>query len=210
LDAGYAYTPDEGRTYPFRGRNMTIPTLSEFLDQFADANINIEIKRNNVSETKVLMQLLEKRAASDATLRDRLVFTSRYERSISAPNRTANELEFGLQNDCIANTLLVIVRNTCSWCDPLNHIRAEHSEWATAACEAELPLFLLLCFLRLGPVLSWVHRVVLPLPIVPHAHVLQIPTVSGVANLMTPTIIDAIHSFGIKVCATVSTCSERQ
>lgn len=44
LDAGFRFTPDEGRTFPFRGSGIGIPTLPEVLDAFPGTRINIEIK----------------------------------------------------------------------------------------------------------------------------------------------------------------------
>jgi glycerophosphoryl diester phosphodiesterase len=43
LDAGHRFTPD-GRTFPFRGRGIGIPTLAEVLDTFPAARLNVEIK----------------------------------------------------------------------------------------------------------------------------------------------------------------------
>jgi glycerophosphoryl diester phosphodiesterase len=45
LDAGYRFTPDEGRTFPFRGQGVRIPTLREVLERFADVRLNVEVKR---------------------------------------------------------------------------------------------------------------------------------------------------------------------
>lgn len=50
LDAGHRFTPDGGRTYPFRGRGISIPTLSEVLQRFPDARINVEIKDARAQE----------------------------------------------------------------------------------------------------------------------------------------------------------------
>lgn len=46
LDVAYWYTPDDGITYPYRGKGLRIPTLIEFLTTFADTSVlfNIEIK----------------------------------------------------------------------------------------------------------------------------------------------------------------------
>lgn len=44
LDAGYRWTNDGGRTFPFRGRSVTIPTLREVLEAFPQARLNIDIK----------------------------------------------------------------------------------------------------------------------------------------------------------------------
>ena len=45
LDAGYWFSPDRGRTYPYRGRNIGVPTLEEFLTTFPEARAIVEIKQ---------------------------------------------------------------------------------------------------------------------------------------------------------------------
>jgi glycerophosphoryl diester phosphodiesterase len=47
LDSGYTYTPDHGRTFPFRGHGVVIPTFEEVLEAFPQARLNVEIKRSN-------------------------------------------------------------------------------------------------------------------------------------------------------------------
>jgi glycerophosphoryl diester phosphodiesterase len=44
LDAGYRWTADGGRTYPFRGRQVRVPGLAEVFERFPQARMNIEIK----------------------------------------------------------------------------------------------------------------------------------------------------------------------
>lgn len=44
LDAGYRFTPDGGRTFPFRGRGIRIPALDEVLQALPEARITIEVK----------------------------------------------------------------------------------------------------------------------------------------------------------------------
>ncbi len=44
FDAGYWFTPDGGKTYPFRGQRITIPTLEEFFITFPSVKATIEIK----------------------------------------------------------------------------------------------------------------------------------------------------------------------
>lgn len=44
LDVGYRFTPDAGRTFPFRGKGIGIATLEETLRAFPDARINVEVK----------------------------------------------------------------------------------------------------------------------------------------------------------------------
>ena len=44
LDAGHRFTPDGGRTFPFRGRGVTLSTLREVLVALPYARVNVEIK----------------------------------------------------------------------------------------------------------------------------------------------------------------------
>lgn len=44
LDAGARFTPDGGRTFPFRGQGVSIPTLDEVLSAFRDVPVLIELK----------------------------------------------------------------------------------------------------------------------------------------------------------------------
>ena len=43
-DAGYTFTQDGGRTYPFRGKGVTICTLAEALEACPDQRFNIDLK----------------------------------------------------------------------------------------------------------------------------------------------------------------------
>lgn len=47
LDAGWHFTRDNGKTYPYRGKGLTIPALKEVFEALRNtgAGINIEIKR---------------------------------------------------------------------------------------------------------------------------------------------------------------------
>ena len=45
LDAGYHFTTDNGDTFPWRDRGVTVPTLSEIYTEFPDRPVNIEIKK---------------------------------------------------------------------------------------------------------------------------------------------------------------------
>jgi glycerophosphoryl diester phosphodiesterase len=45
LDAGYRFSADGGRTFPYRGQGVAVPTLEELFQAFPDKRIGIEIKQ---------------------------------------------------------------------------------------------------------------------------------------------------------------------
>lgn len=63
LDAGYRFTPDEGRTFPFRGQGVRLPTLREVLRAFPTLRINVELKPDVAHAEDVLARLLTDEAA---------------------------------------------------------------------------------------------------------------------------------------------------
>lgn len=44
LDAGCRFSPDGGRTFPFRGTGVCIPTLEELLRELPRVRVNVEVK----------------------------------------------------------------------------------------------------------------------------------------------------------------------
>jgi glycerophosphoryl diester phosphodiesterase len=44
FDAGYRFSPDGGRTHPYRNRGVSIPSLEEAFDAFPGARLNLELK----------------------------------------------------------------------------------------------------------------------------------------------------------------------
>ncbi len=58
FDAGYRWTADEGKTFPFRGKGIQIPTLSEAITEIKNAGIIIEIKQDEPSLIKPLSEII--------------------------------------------------------------------------------------------------------------------------------------------------------
>ena len=50
IDAGAAFTPDRGRTYPFRGAGIRIPTLRDVLRAFPEFPFLVELKELQAQE----------------------------------------------------------------------------------------------------------------------------------------------------------------
>lgn len=61
LDAGYKFTTDGGKTYPYRGKGITIPTLEEVFAAFPGKTFNIEPKQQTPSITNALCSELRER-----------------------------------------------------------------------------------------------------------------------------------------------------
>lgn len=60
-DAGHRFTPDGGRTFPYRGRGVRIPTLEEVVQAFPDVPLLIELK--TVAVQHAVRHLLERHDA---------------------------------------------------------------------------------------------------------------------------------------------------
>jgi len=68
LDAGYRFTPDGGRTYPYRGQGVTIPTLREVFERFPDRRVNIDLKQDTPNSAGRLWELIQEMGAEDRVL----------------------------------------------------------------------------------------------------------------------------------------------
>jgi len=68
LDAGYRWTADGGETFPYRNKNITIPTLEEVLQTLPGARLNIDIKPQDPDVVAPFCQLLAKYGKLDQVL----------------------------------------------------------------------------------------------------------------------------------------------
>lgn len=59
LDAAYRFSPD-GHSFPFRGRNIQIPLLSELLERFPALRLNIELKAGDQGAVDIFAAELSK------------------------------------------------------------------------------------------------------------------------------------------------------
>lgn len=58
LDAGYTWTADDGQSFPYRGRGLTVPTLAEVFTALPNVPMNIEIKPSGPAFAGRLAQLI--------------------------------------------------------------------------------------------------------------------------------------------------------
>ena len=58
LDAGYNWTSDGGKTFPYRGSGITVPTLEELFTAFPNMHINLDIKQEKPSLVESLCETI--------------------------------------------------------------------------------------------------------------------------------------------------------
>lgn len=68
LDAGYRFTPDRGRSFPYRGAGVRVPTLDEAAEAAADLPMVIEVK--SAAAGTALAEWLRSRRNDDAPDQD--------------------------------------------------------------------------------------------------------------------------------------------
>ena len=64
LDAGYHFSSDGGRSHPFRGQGVCIPTFREVLRAFPDTRLNVEIKAEAPGIESAVADILRSEAAT--------------------------------------------------------------------------------------------------------------------------------------------------
>lgn len=67
-DFGYGFSPDGGQTYPYRGKDVTIPTLEEVFQHFSGVRVNIEIKQSQPPMEEKLWELVRRYHMEDKVL----------------------------------------------------------------------------------------------------------------------------------------------
>ncbi len=65
LDAGYTFTKDGGKTYPFRGKGIQLCTLSEALEACPDERFNIDLKSQEEDIVERYIDVIRKHNAEN-------------------------------------------------------------------------------------------------------------------------------------------------
>lgn len=68
LDAGYDWSPDEGKTFPYRGQGVQVTTLEDIFQAFPDKRMTIEIKKSNASMIQPFCDLIREHNMQDKVL----------------------------------------------------------------------------------------------------------------------------------------------
>ena len=62
LDAAYRWSPDNGRSFPYRNHDIRIPTLSEVFEAFPGTRMNLEIKASGIDDIHDLCRTIRNHA----------------------------------------------------------------------------------------------------------------------------------------------------
>lgn len=68
LDAGYRFTAKRDRTFPYRGRGITIPTLREILIRFPGLRLNLDIKTRDQRAMTQVWEIIQRYDLADRVL----------------------------------------------------------------------------------------------------------------------------------------------
>ena len=68
LDAGHRFSPDQGRSFPYRGQGLRIPTLEEGFKAFPGARFNLELKVDDPALVEATVALVKREGRAALTL----------------------------------------------------------------------------------------------------------------------------------------------
>jgi glycerophosphoryl diester phosphodiesterase len=68
LDAGFRFSSDGGRTFPYRGQGIRIPRLVEVLERFPDARVNLEVKAEDPAVAEEVLRIVRRSGAAPRML----------------------------------------------------------------------------------------------------------------------------------------------
>ncbi len=68
LDAGYRFSMDGGRTFPYRGRGVVIPTLAETLAAHPTLGMTLDLKDHDAEMARATLKTLHNAGAAGRTL----------------------------------------------------------------------------------------------------------------------------------------------
>lgn len=89
LDAGHGFSPDGGKTFPFRGQGIRVPRLTELIREFPEIPLNIEIKSEGDAVVTAVVRIV--RAA-----RARIVLAAEHDSIMQAIRAAAPEIPTSL------------------------------------------------------------------------------------------------------------------
>ena len=68
LDAGYSFSTDGGKSFPFRGKGIRLISLEEALEEFPSQRFNIDLKDRNPEQVSRYVEILRRMNACERVL----------------------------------------------------------------------------------------------------------------------------------------------
>ncbi|HSV97511.1 MAG TPA: glycerophosphodiester phosphodiesterase [Spirochaetota bacterium] len=68
FDAGYGFSVDGGKSFPFRAKGLSLISLEELLEEFPGQRFNIDLKAKNPAQVPYYCKIIEKCAAQHRVL----------------------------------------------------------------------------------------------------------------------------------------------
>jgi len=89
LDAGHGFSPDGGKTFPFRGQGIRVPRLTELIREFPEIPLNIEIKSEGEAVVAAVVRIVQ-------AARARIVLAAEHDSIMQAIRAAAPEIPTSL------------------------------------------------------------------------------------------------------------------
>jgi glycerophosphoryl diester phosphodiesterase len=113
LDAGHRFSPDGGRSFPFRGRGLRIATLAEAFEAFPGARFNVEVKRDDPALIEGTL-----RAVAEAGREKLTLLTSAHDGAIARLRRRLREIGLSPAIGASAGDVIGYVRAAVAGTEP--------------------------------------------------------------------------------------------
>ncbi len=68
IDFGYNFSPDEGKSFPYRDRNLRVVTLREAFQNLPNVPFNLDIKNKDVEAPAILAEVIKKNNRQDSVV----------------------------------------------------------------------------------------------------------------------------------------------
>jgi glycerophosphoryl diester phosphodiesterase len=113
LDAGHRFSPDGGRTHPYRARGLRIATFEEALEAFPGARFNVELKRDDPALVEGTI-----RAVAEAERAERTLLTASHDGAMARLRRRLAETGLAAAVGASAGDVVRFVRAATSGTAP--------------------------------------------------------------------------------------------
>ena len=102
LDAAYDWSIDDGKTFPFRGQRIQVPTLDEVFEKFPQMRYVIEIKLTKNPIEKPLCDLIRQH-----NMQDKVIIGSFHDEAMRSFRATCPEVATSAASDEVRNYVLL-------------------------------------------------------------------------------------------------------